>query len=147
MSQKFTALEKQSEVSVSSTESELLLKKVVNLEAELKQEKDLHKKSKEQVLKSMQSTASVAELELRDYQRTISQLNEKVKLKDELITRSAEQLNNLEKVVATKDDSIAELLGKVKDLTENCSRLEDDVTDARKQCADGEKVKYFFDVS
>jgi myosin heavy subunit len=142
LQKKFTDLEDQQQqtrsVEASADLSNILRDKIATLEQDLRQERDLHRKAKDQAAKSAQN--SVAELELRDYQRTIAQLNEKVTAKDDCILRITEQLHSSEQMLVTKHRTIQEQTVKLEELTEKNGRLEASLSDAHRNSLERERT-------
>lgn len=122
---------------VKDEEHEALQRRVAVLESDLKQEKDWHKKTKEQVARLSQH--SVAELEIRDYTRTIAQLNEKLSAKDDCLVRSTEQLQQYEQQIVAKDSLLTERNQKIQELGDKCTVLEDVLTEVRKESLNKER--------
>ena len=113
MQKRYTDLEVDQETKVNKDIDEA---RVVALEAELKQQKELTRRAQEV------NTRSVADLELRDYQRTIAQLNEKVTAKDDCILRLTEQLHACEELLVVKQSASQEHLSNIQQLTEKTER-------------------------
>ena len=136
---KFTALE---QISLTTTEtphdtSGPLKDKVTALEAELKQERDLHRKTRDHASKTAQN--SVAELELRDYQRTIAQLNEKLIVKDDCILRVTQELQSQEQLLLGRQQTIERQAQHIEELTEKTVRLESALSEALRENMDKER--------
>ncbi|XP_055348130.1 GRIP and coiled-coil domain-containing protein 2-like [Paramacrobiotus metropolitanus] len=138
LQQKHTDLTQQHDTCTQlATEHQSVLRRVSALEADLKSEREIHRKTKEQVARLSQH--SVAELEIRDYTRTIDQLNEKLTVKDNCLVRATEQLHKLEKQVEEKDAMINEQDSRIMQLAERCSELEVTIVESRKECLERER--------
>lgn len=107
------------------------------VELELKREREQHRKTKEQVARLSQH--SIAELEIRDYTRTIAQLNEKLAAKDDCLLRTNEKLQLLESESVAKDAVKSEQSAKIEEFAIKCTNLEQALTDSRKTSLDKER--------
>ncbi|OWA53974.1 putative GRIP and coiled-coil domain-containing protein 2 [Hypsibius exemplaris] len=114
----------------------LLREKITSLEADLKAERELHRKAKEQQQTPKTAQNSVADLELRDYQRTIALLNEKVTAKDDCILRITEQLRTADQLLLTKQQTVQDQAKQIEELAEKNARLESSLSDAHREHAD-----------
>ncbi|GAV09309.1 hypothetical protein RvY_18873-2 [Ramazzottius varieornatus] len=122
LQRKFTDLENEQGIVAANKSDDA---RIAALEAELKQQKELQRKAQEV------SNRSVADLELRDYQRTIAQLNDKVTAKDDCILRLTQQLHSCEQLLVEKHNANQQQLLTIQQLTQKNEGLEEELNKSR----------------